>query len=92
MKLKADVRCYMCARVAGTLEWEPRVGGSAVFRPRVHAHAGTAHSLSDIRCPSCGGQTYLDEIEEIRVREPVQLFPAKRGRPRKHPLPQSVPA
>ena len=84
VRLRADVRCYMCARIAGILEWEPtKPGATATYRLREPGrHAGPL-SLERLTCPYCGGQTFLDEIEEIRVAEPIELFPARRGRPRK---------
>jgi len=87
VKLKADIRCYLCSRVSGTLEWDPaNPAAAATLRARDPGHRHGATSLDKIRCPYCGGQTYLDEIEEMRVPKPVELFPARRGRPRKNPL------
>jgi hypothetical protein len=92
MKLKADIRCYMCGRTSGTLEWDPtNPGAAATLRARVPGHHTNSSKLDRIRCPFCNGQTYLDEIEEVRIPKPVELFPARRGRPRKNPT-ERIPA
>lgn len=92
MKLRAEVRCYMCARSVGSLEWNAtNPSATATLRPHAPGTLAGVRSLRDLRCPWCGGQTHLEEIEEVRVVKPIELFPVRRGRPRKNPV-EAVPA
>ena len=77
--LVADVKCYLCGAVSGTLESEQPSGGSGSgLTPtparRVQfrlAGASVAEPQPDwrtIRCGRCGGPTFLDEPNIITRR------------------------
>lgn len=73
-----------CARSAGTFEWTedsptPSIGGGVL-------PVGDQRS----RCPHCAGPVYVEEVVRVRV-DPVVVFEKpRRGRPRKHPLPEAA--
>ncbi len=87
----ANLKCHLCARVAGVLEGDRLVSPNRLlFRKQGTGESTRIANWRELRCEACGGTLYLDEIEEIRVRkdEPTaeQLFgpEPRRGRPRKH--------
>jgi hypothetical protein len=88
--LRADVKCYLCGYVSGQIEGAP---GDAValeqFRPTPDSGGPRLTHNGRICCTRCGGGVFLDEWETVRPLEVVTFGPAKRGRPRKHPLPQA---
>jgi hypothetical protein len=87
IKLRADVRCYMCGRIAGELS---RLVGRVSQRAEFH-HVGQSEPLPGsawrgARCDSCGGGLFLDEVEKIYLISTRPLKPEKRGRkPKKRP-------
>jgi hypothetical protein len=88
MLLRADVKCYLCGTVSGQIEGRP---GDRVtlqnFQPLDQQSGPRLNGSGRICCTRCGGGVFLDEWETVRVPEVVAFGPAKRGRPRKHPLP-----
>lgn len=68
----ADLKCYMCGALAGSIE---RERGSTV--PAM---------ASRVRCPRCGGSVYVDQVEIVDRRiEPIEWEDdgPRRGRPPK---------
>lgn len=63
MRLHADVKCDPCARVWGAWTWE--TGRSRyISRGRASADERVFSAPIRIRCPRCGGPTFLeDDIE-----------------------------
>ena len=88
MLLRADVKCYLCGHVSGHLEGRP--GDRlcpANFRATAESGGPRLTRNGRICCARCGGGVFLDEWELVRPVEVFTFEPAKRGRPRKHPLP-----
>jgi len=75
---KADVKCYHCGRVSGTVTG--RQGApirQCVFTER--GAAGPAEAPSGrIMCIHCGGPVFLDEVEILAARPLTAI--AKRDR------------
>ena len=82
--IHADLRCLLCTRALGVLEaqrWP--TSDPVLFRPYGGASAIQVADWWNLRCPTCDGNTYPDEVEEVPVqpifsREDVK---ARRGRP-----------
>ena len=82
--IRADLRCLLCTRALGVLEaqrWP--TSDPVLIRPYGSASAVQAAEWWNLRCPTCGGNAYPDEVEEVPVqpifsREDVK---ARRGRP-----------
>jgi len=82
--IRADLRCLLCTRALGVLEaqgWP--TSDPVLFRPCSGASAVQVAEWWNLRCPTCGGNAYPDEVEEVPVqpifsREDVK---ARRGRP-----------
>ena len=80
-----ELRCLSCARVIGTLEtrrwpWH----GPASLRPTAGARPVPVANWPNLRCATCGGNVYADEVETIRVYPRVSwddLEQPRRGRP-----------
>lgn len=87
IKLKADLKCYLCGRTAGQLEG---MAGRATRFQRFHPAAGMEAllgvELRKARCPLCGGGLFVDEVERVYFMSERPLKPEKRGRkPKKRP-------
>jgi len=72
---KADLKCYMCGSVAGSLESEQPFTEAALLRRPVHFYpAGMPDQPMQVlnwrsqRCDRCGGPLFLDEVEAITRR------------------------
>ncbi len=85
--LRADVKCYLCGFVSGQIEGQ--IGDRMTlqnFRAAPNTDGPRLTAKGRICCTRCGGGVFLDEWERVRPLEVVTFGPAKRGRPRKHPL------
>ena len=84
--LQADVKCYHCGTVLGTLRREDDVDGAMpVLRDRDGHDRSIVTNLAQLRCTRCGGPVFADEIEttyEFPIGEWALERP-RRGRPRK---------
>lgn len=72
----ADLKCYLCGTVAGSLERERNRGVTAIG----------GWDTSQFRCPRCGGSVYVDQVEIVDRRfEPLEWDDdgPRRGRPPK---------
>ncbi len=88
MLLRADVKCYLCGFVSGQIEGQPGDRVTAHnFVPTANSNGPRLTHNGRICCTRCAGGVFLDEWETVRPLEVVTFGPAKRGRPRKHPLP-----
>jgi hypothetical protein len=72
---KADLKCYMCGGVAGSIESEQSfVDAAKAARPVVLRRAGLPQQATPVlnwrtlRCDRCGGPLFLDEVEVITRR------------------------
>jgi hypothetical protein len=81
IKLRADLKCYMCGRTVGELEG---VGGRqpqfTAFRPASGMESLLGLQLKEARCPRCSGGLFVDEVERIYFLAERPLKPEKRGR------------
>jgi hypothetical protein len=62
VKLRVELRCYLCAEFVGSYVGDPRRPDRALFVPAVEGHDPPL-KRGKIRCVRCGGPTYVDEIE-----------------------------
>src|SRR5688500_17181595 len=84
MRYRADLHCYLCSRSAATLEWEgSHPGLVSVTRPGLEIVTMGPQEARRVRCVRCGGPTFIEENEQVRVPQVAVIEPAKRGRPRK---------
>jgi hypothetical protein len=72
---KADLKCYMCGSVAGSIESEQSFMEAAqTHRPVLLRRAGVPQQSVQVlnwrtlRCDRCGGPLFLDEVEVITRR------------------------
>jgi hypothetical protein len=81
IKVRADLKCYMCGRIVGELEGvasqPPRFVG---FRPAPGMESLVGQQLSTARCPTCTGALFIEEIERVYFLSERPLKPEKRGR------------
>ena len=87
IKLRAELKCYLCGRTAGELEGvagrEPRFRS---FQPAPGMESLLGMRLSQARCPRCRGGLFIEEIERVYFMAERPLKPEKRGRkPRRRP-------
>jgi hypothetical protein len=69
----ADLKCYMCGSVAGSIESEQSLTGTGPGSPVLLRQAGreTAAQVANwrrLRCDRCGGPLFLDETDVITRR------------------------
>ena len=91
--LVADLKCYLCGAISGTIESEQPEGprahkpsGNVRFRAAGAADSMALANWRTIHCSRCGGPTYLDEPNIVvrRVEEYNWLDERpRRGRPPK---------
>jgi hypothetical protein len=80
-----DLECLLCGRMIGTFEtrrwpWF----GSVVLNPPGEKPAISVANWSLLRCPTCGGNVYADEVRPTKLYPSVtldDLEPPRRGRP-----------
>ena len=69
----ADLKCYMCGSVAGSIESEQSLTGSRLASPVLLRQAGQNDAVQVVnwrrlRCHRCGGPLFLDETDVITRR------------------------
>ena len=84
----AEVKCYWCAAVAGTLEggW-PLIAGTVKFHRAMQCSQSVAQTPW-FRCTRCGGPLLVDDFNILRLRSDLSAKldeKPRRGRPRKRP-------
>ena len=84
----AEVKCYWCPTMAGTLEggW-PLLAGTIKFH-RGMEYPQTVAKTPWFRCTRCGGPLFLDDFDILRVRSDSSVNldeKPRRGRPPKRP-------
>jgi hypothetical protein len=85
----ADLKCYLCGELSGTIESEQSPSGRRAVRLRrtPRAEPVPLRDWRELRCERCGGPLYLDEPDVIvrRTEEYDWLDERpRRGRPPKH--------
>jgi hypothetical protein len=78
-RVVAEVKCHLCGRVAGSLERQRSpLATPVVFRPRsTDGQPVRVANWAKLRCQSCGGTLYLDQVQMVRERiepTPEQLW------------------
>jgi ribosomal protein S27E len=82
MRFHADVKCYHCAHVWGAWEWES--GRSRyLFRARTTTEEMIFSAPVRIRCPRCGGPTFIDEESIAQVALSLPQVESRRVRQRR---------
>jgi len=77
MYVRADVTCYCCGHVAGTVEGEyATLARIHLFHPRTQEDSRAEHASGVLRCPRCQGPVFLEGVETIRKRQRVELTAA----------------
>lgn len=84
----AEVKCYWCAAVAGTLEgsW-PVLRGPVIFRRGTEWPQSVAKQPW-FRCAHCRGPLFVDDFDVLKVTSESSADldeKPRRGRPRKRP-------
>lgn len=83
--LEAEVTCYHCGAVAGTLSREAGAPGVATLFRRADGSEVTVRRLAELRCAHCGGPLLAEEVQQVsryvRGSEPFER--PRRGRPPK---------
>ena len=77
-----ELRCLLCGRIVGTLEtrqWPCH--GAALLRLDSGPQAVPVADWSRLRCASCGGNVYAEEVQPTRLYPRVSWDPPRRGRP-----------
>lgn len=70
----ADLKCYMCGSVSGSIESEQSLTANAsLARPVLLRRPGRAQAVSvldwkQLRCDRCGGPLFLDESDVVTRR------------------------
>jgi len=86
----AEVKCYWCGSVAGTLQGDWPLGPETLaFHNLVddHGPALRGRELARVRCSRCGGPLFVDDFDVVRARSDKRdlIDRPRRGRPRKQP-------
>ena len=82
----ADVKCYMCGGIVGSIEGDRGAGTRVRFRAPGAAAEVDLEDWRRLRCRRCGGAVYLDDAQLVTRR--VETFnwfddQPRRGRPPK---------
>ncbi len=87
IKLRAELKCYLCGRTAGELEGRAgSVPPFQRFRPAPGMESLLGQELRTARCPRCAGGLFIEEVERVYFLADRALKPEKRGRkPRRRP-------
>ena len=89
--LETELRCYHCGRLVGYARQYRGPGPRrATFLSVDAAAEAPLRPLATIRCPRCGGPSFLDESEEHEVT--VLDFHEKHPPPGRRRKPQEPPA
>jgi hypothetical protein len=67
--LVADVKCYMCGTISGTIESEQHAPTrNTTFRMIGHTEARPILDWRQLRCVKCEGRVFLDEPDYVTRR------------------------
>jgi DNA-directed RNA polymerase subunit RPC12/RpoP len=90
--VEADIKCYLCGGLAGVIECDrERNPLSVLFRRPGDTVATAIADFKGVRCPRCGGTTFLDEVTLVTRRVETTNWledRPRRGRPPKRLLEQ----
>jgi hypothetical protein len=90
--VEADIKCYLCGALAGVIEADrERDPRRILFRRPGEQVAAALRDPRHIRCPRCGGATFLDDLTVVTRRIETTNWledRPRRGRPPKRLLEQ----
>jgi hypothetical protein len=86
----ADVKCYLCGTITGTVESEQQpIGRLVTFRrPGDNPNVGTVLDWHKLRCSRCDGPIYLDDSHIVTTR--VEHYNWLEERPRRGRPPKRI--
>ena len=79
-RVTAELKCYLCGRLAGHVESTGPVPAGYTLLSSVPGPLQTADIGDDwrrVRCPTCGAPVFLDDVRTLRERvepDPRQLW------------------
>ncbi len=78
-KQTADVKCYFCAQVSGSLIIE-NVDGRIIkrFQPALKDSPYAAQPGKPLRCLRCGGPVFIDDVRPVPEEMPPFQFRQRR--------------
>ncbi len=86
MRQAGEIHCYLCGDTSGIWEWPATASPErGIFRPLGDGGPATPGWLKGLRCPRCGGSVYLEGVEPVKRRSPLdpESLKSRRGRPPK---------
>ncbi len=89
VKIAAVLKCHLCGRSAGVIESDKFPFPARVrLRTPGNAELTVVSNWRALRCPTCGGSLFADEVERVYVQREFtagELFgpETRRGRQRK---------
>lgn len=77
----AEVKCYFCGSVSGTLLVETTEAGTRKrFQPAIADSRYRAEKGKALRCLRCGGPVFIDDVRPVPVPEEPFVFRQRRPR------------
>jgi hypothetical protein len=90
--VEADIKCYLCGALAGVIECDRERNPRIVSLRRPGDNVATRIAdFKRVRCPRCGGTTFLDDVTVVTRRIETTNWledRPRRGRPPKRLLEQ----
>lgn len=88
VKVIAHLKCHMCGRPGGVVENDKLTSPRFTLQKTGPGDATPIGSWRKLRCETCGGSLYVDEVEKVQVHReltPEQLFgpEPRKGKARK---------
>ncbi len=69
VKIAADLKCHLCGRSAGVIESDKfPFPGRVRLRTQGNPELTIVSNWRALRCPTCGGSLFADDVERVYVR------------------------